>query len=317
MGIRIETNDRISVPISEVKSFTHTNNCMIGLSFPPPDRQTSTTAMFQTTTAPEWTDSDLCMRCRTPFTTFNRKHHCRNCGQTFCGACSSKLIALPHIGITQEVRVCDGCYSKVSSGRAGSSTAISAAAAGVSTTSGSSTPPSQAARGESDIERKEREELERAIAASLESAKKSTAPTSYSQPKREEPKPKPQSRPPADDEDDEDLKKAIEASLQDLRVDDYTSSSRTNTTYPSTSGGYPSSSYSPSTSTAPSAAATNVNELSTVELDNIRMFSELVERTEADVQARGLGGLNAGGLQVGFGDIFLLHWLFQIFVGTC
>ncbi|KAJ3031587.1 Vacuolar protein-sorting-associated protein 27 [Rhizophlyctis rosea] len=264
--------------------------------------------MFQTTTAPEWTDSDLCMRCRTPFTTFNRKHHCRNCGQTFCGACSSKLIALPHIGITQEVRVCDGCYSRVSSGRAGSLGNIAAAAAGASSSSTStSTTAPTTTRGESDMERKEREELERAIAASLETAKKSTAPTTYSapQPKREEPKPRPQ---PTDDSDDEDLKKAIEASLQDLKVDDYTSSRGGGGAYPSTSGGYsaPSSGYGTSTAGASPVAATptvNVNELSSVELENIRMFSELVERTEADVAARGMGGLNAGGLQAMYAQI--------------
>jgi hypothetical protein len=34
------------------------------------------------------------MACKATFTMIRRRHHCRNCGGLFCGACSSKRIAL-------------------------------------------------------------------------------------------------------------------------------------------------------------------------------------------------------------------------------
>ncbi|XP_028967603.1 hepatocyte growth factor-regulated tyrosine kinase substrate [Galendromus occidentalis] len=70
-------------------------------------------AMFAAQVPPEWEDSDCCHLCRTQFTTFNRKHHCRKCGQVFCAKCSSQTSALPKLGIEKKVRVCDTCFLEV------------------------------------------------------------------------------------------------------------------------------------------------------------------------------------------------------------
>ncbi|KAL6059479.1 Lateral signaling target protein 2 [Balamuthia mandrillaris] len=61
-----------------------------------------------------WMDDSLvdeCLKCRVPFTMFRRRHHCRNCGQIFCGECMTNRAALP----TYEgyVRVCDHCFKSI------------------------------------------------------------------------------------------------------------------------------------------------------------------------------------------------------------
>lgn len=60
-------------------------------------------AMFAADSAPEWADGKVCHRCRAPFSLTLRRHHCRNCGQIFCGHCSAKQCTLPRFGYEKEV----------------------------------------------------------------------------------------------------------------------------------------------------------------------------------------------------------------------
>ncbi|MPC38082.1 Hepatocyte growth factor-regulated tyrosine kinase substrate [Portunus trituberculatus] len=73
-------------------------------------------AMFTAYRAPDWADGECCHGCRTQFTMLKRKHHCRACGQVFCGDCSSKSSTIPKFGIEREVRVCESCYDDINNG---------------------------------------------------------------------------------------------------------------------------------------------------------------------------------------------------------
>ncbi|VDO20996.1 unnamed protein product [Heligmosomoides polygyrus] len=96
----------------EYKIVVDTHNLMklAGFDFP---SIKEADAMFTAQVAPDWHDGSECFRCRSEFSLFNRKHHCRACGQIFCDRCSTKEIPLPQFGIEKEVRVCDACYEKI------------------------------------------------------------------------------------------------------------------------------------------------------------------------------------------------------------
>lgn len=78
-----------------------------------PEMKDVSDKLFVSDVAPEWAEGDVCHRCRVAFSLVQRKHHCRNCGQVFCGDCSKKTSTLPRFGIEKEVRVCDGCYDQL------------------------------------------------------------------------------------------------------------------------------------------------------------------------------------------------------------
>lgn len=78
-----------------------------------PEMKDVSDKLFVSDVAPEWAEGDVCHRCRVAFSLVQRKHHCRNCGQVFCGQCSGKTSTLPKFGIEKEVRVCDGCFDQL------------------------------------------------------------------------------------------------------------------------------------------------------------------------------------------------------------
>ncbi|KAI8854169.1 hypothetical protein BC829DRAFT_380470 [Chytridium lagenaria] len=250
---------------SELSYVTETYESMKreGIAFPPVERAEASSIMIDTLTAPEWTHSEICMRCRTQFTTFNRKHHCRNCGQTFCHACSSRTLPLPSLGITQEVRVCDSCHYKLTN-------KVSSAPG----TPNAGRASSERSRTNVSSPSKEDEELEKAIAASLAEADKNKKKNVT----RTKPTPKPIVN---EEEEDPELKAAIEASLAELKI----SEERRH---------------------APPSASSDFGGVR-VEIDNLKMFVELVERLEADVSHRGIGVIHNSQISTLYSQLMILQ----------
>ena len=64
-------------------------------------------------TGPIWVpdhERPSCHSCKTVFTLTRRRHHCRNCGEVFCGRCCSQYCPIPKLGFERPVRVCTRCY---------------------------------------------------------------------------------------------------------------------------------------------------------------------------------------------------------------
>ncbi|XP_017775866.1 PREDICTED: WD repeat and FYVE domain-containing protein 3 isoform X2 [Nicrophorus vespilloides] len=55
--------------------------------------------------------ADYCAGCNVKFTIYERKHHCRNCGQVFCSKCSRFESEISRLRILKPVRVCQSCYA--------------------------------------------------------------------------------------------------------------------------------------------------------------------------------------------------------------
>lgn len=183
----------------------------VGYKFPPKDFVIANNAMTDTAIAPEWIDSDVCLRCRDSFTFTNRKHHCRNCGQVFDHKCSSKTLPLPHFGIAQEVRVCDACHFKLIRKK-------EAAAKEVEDASRKKAQRYQARHEDVDLD------LLKAIELSLKESQATTSRAGYA-PLGNAPKQWGVSEPPLvertpkrEEDDDEDLRAAIEASLREAHA---------------------------------------------------------------------------------------------------
>ncbi|KAJ2012058.1 Vacuolar protein-sorting-associated protein 27, partial [Coemansia sp. S85] len=217
-----------------------------GYTFPKSVVVTSV-AMADTASAPEWEDSPVCQRCRTAFTFTNRKHHCRHCGKCYCNDCSSNNTPIPKFAIYDPVRVCHGCYLRLkkivpdSDNLPSTSSAVQAQTSSARPAAGFSAP---------DVN-DEDEDLKLAIELSLQESQSRPNYADYTLPakssaarKFSSPAPAPAPAPPApvpqasatrypavssepfpltsapandlDDEDDPDLRAAIEASLLEV-----------------------------------------------------------------------------------------------------
>ena len=55
----------------------------------------------------------VCYHCDEKFTTFRRRHHCRICGQIFCGRCSDQEVPGNLVGVTGTLRACSHCAALV------------------------------------------------------------------------------------------------------------------------------------------------------------------------------------------------------------
>ncbi|CAE6459425.1 unnamed protein product [Rhizoctonia solani] len=183
-----------------------------GYNFPPPDTSAKAKALLATRTAPEWIDSDVCLRCRTPFTFTNRKHHCRNCGQVFDQQCSTRTAPLPHFGIAQEVRVCDSCWTTLKMDKSRAKSPELSRSKSTHSRSNSRKESRRSHMGGNTAD----DDLQRAIALSLAEAQANA--NGY----RDRPGyvPVARSEPPLAEygEEDADLRTAIEASLRESQA---------------------------------------------------------------------------------------------------
>lgn len=59
---------------------------------------------------PRWSKDSICKECHCKFTLLTRRHHCRNCGHSFCFEHSTRKLLLPELGYTERQRVCDECF---------------------------------------------------------------------------------------------------------------------------------------------------------------------------------------------------------------
>lgn len=112
-----------SSPASSVSSRSQRNNPLIEESSSIPSSHNNERRSRRHTSAgsrsrrirgpPIWVPDQLvvaCSCCNASFTLFRRRHHCRACGQIFCGECSKFTKNLDCWGYSGPVRVCESCF---------------------------------------------------------------------------------------------------------------------------------------------------------------------------------------------------------------
>ncbi|KAG0069817.1 Vacuolar protein-sorting-associated protein 27 [Linnemannia elongata] len=245
-----------------------------GYDFPPVDNVGA--AIMETEAPPDWTDSDVCTRCRVAFTLTNRKHHCRACGHTYCGQCSSKNMALPELGVTQEVRVCDGCWTKRKLGQKNTPSKDPYALDSY-TDLGSSIPTSAPAASSSTAaanNSSEDDDIMKAIELSL---KEANSRPGFSAPSaRQTTQPTQSAAAAQGEEDDADLLAAIEASLRETNINEQALASKKQD---ESTSNYTAYTYSTQPETV-SASPVLMDDLTATDKENIELFSALVDKIQ-------------------------------------
>lgn len=65
---------------------------------------------------PKWVPDKNCNKCKScnsSWSVTNRRHHCRKCGDLFCGKCAFRFIPIPQIGKLTPTRVCNNCFEEI------------------------------------------------------------------------------------------------------------------------------------------------------------------------------------------------------------